>query len=368
MSLQLSLGARVRKSPFFDACCKAGLTAASVYNHMYMPTSYGDPMAEYERLVNGVAMWDVAVERQVALKGPDALKLARILTPRNLDGLQIGQGKYVPMCYQGYLINDPILLQIDEDEIWLSIADSDIGLWVSAVAGTLGLDVTVFEPDVSPLAVQGPKSVEVVASLFGDWVRDLRYFGFRLTEIDGIPLVLARSGWSKQGGFELYLRDGRRGTDLWNIVAAAGAPFGIGPGSPNYIERVESGLISYGADTDVFTTPFEMGLDRFVDFNQQHDFIGKKSLMALKEAGVKRRFVGLKIDGSAFARPAENRFDVMCHGAFAGYVSAAAFSPRIGSNIALAMVSTTAIDAGAGVDVITGDEVRHANIVDLPFS
>ena len=226
----------------------------------------------------------------------------------------------------------------------------------------------MFEPDVSPLAVQGPKSVEVVASLFGDWVRDLRYFGFRLTEIDGIPLVLARSGWSKQGGFELYLRDGRRGTDLWNTVAAAGAPFGIGPGSPNYLERVESGLISYGADTDVCTTPFEMGLDRFVDLNQHHDFIGKKSLTALKEAGVKRRFVGLKIDGSAFARPAENRFDVMYHGASAGYVSAAAFSPRIGSNIALAMVSTIAIDAGTGVEVITDVGMRHAVIVDLPFS
>ena len=171
---------------------------------MYMPTSYGDPMAEYERLVNGVAMWDVAVERQVALKGPDALKLARILTPRNLDGLQIGQGKYVPMCnYQGYLINDPILLQIDEDEIWLSIADSDIGLWVSAVAGTLGLDVSVFEPDVSP-AVQGPKAVEVVASLFGDWVRDFTLFRLALRKLTGYRWCY-RSGWSKQGGFELYL-------------------------------------------------------------------------------------------------------------------------------------------------------------------
>ena len=305
----------------------------------------------------------------MALKGPDALALARILTPRNLDGLQIGQGKYAPICnYQGYLINDPVLLYIDDDEIWLSIADSDIGLWASAVAGTLGLDVSVFEPDVSPLAIQGPKAVEVVAALFGDWVRDLRYFGFCPTEIDGIPLIVARSGWSKQGGFELYLRDGGRGTELWNTVAAAGAPFGIGPGSPNCIERVESGLISYGADTDVCTTPFEIGLDRFIDLNQKHDFIGKKSLIALKEAGVKRRFVGLKINGPAFARPAENRFDVMHDGTNAGYVSAAAFSPRFGSNVALAMVSTTAIEAGTGVNVITGDGVRHAVIVDLPFS
>jgi len=239
MSLMLSVGARVRKSPFFAATRKAGLAAASVYNHMFMPTSYGDPAAEYDRLVNGVAMWDVAVERQVALKGPDALKLARLLTPRNLDGLLIGQGKYVPICnYDGMIINDPVLLQVGEDEIWLSIADSDIVLWASAIAGAYGLDVRVFEPDVSPLAIQGPKSADVVADLFGDWARKLKYFGFRITELAGIPLVGARSGWSKQGGFELYLRDGQRGEELWDLVAKVGAPYGIGPGTPNYVERL----------------------------------------------------------------------------------------------------------------------------------
>ena len=236
MSLMLSVGARVRKSPFFSSARKAGLAAASVYNHMYMPTSYGDPAAEYDRLVNGVAMWDVAVERQVALKGPDALKLARLLTPRNLDGLTIGLGKYVPICnYDGVIINDPVLLLVDDDEIWLSIADSDIVLWASAVAGAHKMNVRVFEPDVSPLAIQGPKSADVVAALFGDWVKELRYFGFRVTELQGIPLVVARSGWSKQGGFELYLRDGSRGAELWDLVAKAGAAYGIGPGTPNYV-------------------------------------------------------------------------------------------------------------------------------------
>ena len=185
-----------------------------MYNHMFMPTSYGDPAAEYDRLINGVAMWDVAVERQVALKGPDAMRLARLLTPRNLDGLVIGQGKYVPMCnYEGAVINDPVLLQLDKNEIWLSIADSDILLWAAAIAGAYGLHVRVYEPDVSPLAVQGPKSFDVVAHLFGDWVRELKYFGFRTTELAGIPLLVARSGWSKQGGFELYLRDGQRGEE-----------------------------------------------------------------------------------------------------------------------------------------------------------
>ncbi len=368
MAIQLSIGARIRKSPFFEASRKAGLVSASVYNHMYMPTSYGDPAAEYDRLINGAVMWDVAAERQVALKGPDALALAKILTPRNLDGLEIGHGKYVPICnYDGYIINDPVLLKIDHDEIWLSIADSDILLWAGAIAGALKLNVRVFEPDVSPLAIQGPKAIDVVSALFGDWVRELCYFGFQVHEITGIPLIVARSGWSKQGGFELYLRDSSRGIELWDMVAAAGAPYGIGPGAPNYIERLESGLISYGADTDEKTTPFELGLDRFIDLQQENDFIGKAALIELKAAGVKRRFVGLKLDGDPFDILSEDRFFVLFEGGCAGYVSAAAYSPRVGSNIAVGMVSMDAIKANSGVSVMIWGRQHLAEIVRLPF-
>ena len=368
MAVQLSIGARVRKSPFFQSSCKAGLVAASVYNHMYMPTSYGDPAAEYDRLINGVAMWDVAVERQVALKGPDALALARLLTPRNLDGLVIGQGKYVPICnHSGAIINDPVLLQVAEDEIWLSIADSDIQLWASAVAGTLKLDVDVYEPDVSPLAIQGPKSVDVVSDLFGDWVRELKYFGFRVTKLDGIPLVVARSGWSKQGGYELYLRDFNRGDDLWARVAEAGKPYDIGPGTPNYIERIESGLISYGADTDSRTNPFELGMDKFIALDQPHDFIGKDALIAMKKAGISRRFMGFIIDGPPLATTNEDRLLVSFDGENAGYVSACVYSPRVGENIGVGMVSTAPIDKGQTVIIHMADGPRSARIVPLPF-
>ena len=196
---------------------------------MIMPSHYGRGDEEYWRLINGVSMWDVAVERQVQLIGKDAGRLAQILSPRDLSTCKVGQGKYVPLCnHDGTLINDPILLKIDHDCYWLSIADSNILFWARAIAVERGLDVVVTEPDVSPLALQGPKAEDVVASLFGDWVRDLKYFWFHETQIGDIPLLVARSGWSKQGGFELYLMDGKKGTALWNIVREAGQPWDIG--------------------------------------------------------------------------------------------------------------------------------------------
>ena len=368
MSLALSVGPRVRKSPFFSSARKAGLAAASVYNHMYLPTSYGDPAAEYDRLINGVAMWDVAVERQVALKGPDAIALARYLTPRNLDNLKMGVGKYVPLCdYNGALINDPVLLQISDDEVWLSIADSDVKLWAAGIAGARGMDVRVYEPDVSPLAIQGPKAINVVRDLFGEWVNDIKYFGFCATELQGIPMLLARSGWSKQGGFELYLRDSSKGDALWDIVAEAGKPYGIGPGSPNYIERVESGLISYGADTDDTSNPFELGMDRLIDLDQSQDFVGKAALMDIKARGVTRRFMGLIIDGEKFTGTNEGRWRLEWNGQDAGYVSASAYSPRLDANIAMAMISVAAIESGDKVHVLNETGRLTAKIVSLPM-
>jgi len=236
---------RIRQSPYHDAILKEGVAGFTAYNHMMLPTGYGNPMLEYQRLIHGVSMWDVAAERQVAMKGPDALKLAQVLSARDLSKAKVGQGKYVPICdHRGTLLNDPILLKIADDEAWLSIADSGILYWARSVAAERGMNVSVYEADVAPMAVQGPQAEDVMAAMFGEEIRATKQFAFADNEVDGIPVKVARSGWSKQGGFEIYLLDCSRGVDLWNAVRDAGRPYQIGPGTPNGMERIESGLLT----------------------------------------------------------------------------------------------------------------------------
>ncbi len=359
--------ARLRPSPFYASAVAEGMTAASIYNRMIMPTSYGDPSAEYWRLINGVSQWDVGVERQVQLKGPDAGRLAQILSPRDLSGCKVGQGKYVPLCnHRGTIINDPILLKLADDLYWLSIADSDIWFWASAIAAERGLDVQVSEPDVSPMALQGPKAEDVVAHVIGDWVRALKYFWFRETEINGIPVAVQRSGWSKQGGFEIYLKDGTRGTELWNIFKEAGKPWGIGPGAPATAERTESGLVSVGGDTDEATNPFEVRLGKYVDLDVADDVVGIQALRRIKAEGVKRHQLGLVLEGATPAPLGFRREDILRGGQRIGMMTNCVWSPRMKANIGYALIDAS-VPAGDTVQVIRDQGPVAANLVELPF-
>ena len=369
MTYQIGIGPNLRKSAYFDATVRDGVKSFSVYNHMLIPGHFGDPEAEYDRLLNGVAMWDVAAQRQVELQGPDAGRLAQYLTPRNLSGTRVGQGRYVPLCdHGGWVINDPVLLKLAEDRYWLSVADSDIHLWAAAIGRERGWHVEVTEPDVSPLAIQGPLAVEVAAALFGETVRDYKYFGFAQTELDGIPLVLARSGWSKQGGFELYLQDSAMGDALWERVKAAGQAFGIGPGAPNDTERLESGLISYGADMRVQThraTPFEMGFGKLVDLDNGHDFVGRAALARLATEAPRRRLVGLFIDGSP--TPPGHQVALTRDGDEVGHVSEFAFSKRLGRTIGIGLMQTAAQEAAGPLALHIGGGAYEATLTDIPF-
>jgi glycine cleavage system aminomethyltransferase T len=361
--------ARLRPSPYYEATLHEGVKSFTVYNHMLMPTGYGKPEEEYWRLLNGVSQWDVAVERQVQLEGPDAARLAQMLCPRDLSKLQVGQGRYVPLCnHDGVLINDPILLKLDENRFWLSIADSNIWFWARAIAAERGLRVVVSEPDVSPMALQGPQAVEVAAQLFGAWVRELKPFGFRAATLDGIPLQVARSGWSKQGGFELYLMDGAQGTRLWQLVREAGRAWDIGPGNPNLCERIESGLLSWGGDTDDETNPFEVRLGRYVDLQVSDDVIGIAALRRVAAQGARRRQMGVVIEEGQ-GPPLGPSFvwhEILSGDTTLGHMTNGVWSYRLRRNIGFALVAS-ACTAGQAVQVRVGAAAFAARLVELPF-
>ena len=358
---------RVRRSPYYEATLAEGVRSFSPYNQMLLPTGYGDPEAEYWRLLKGVSQWDVAVERQIELVGPDAGQLAQILSPRDLTKCAVGQGKYVALCnHAGTIINDPILLKLAEDRYWLSIADSSILFWARAVAAERGLDVEVLEPDVSPMAVQGPMAEDVIASIFGDWVRELRYFWFREAEIEGIPLMLARSGWSKQGGFELYLMDGAKGVALWNLVREAGKPWDIGPGNPNHCERIESGLLSWGGDTDDHTNPYEVRLERYVNVNVADEVIGVPALRRIRDEGPARHQLGLIFEGEEKVQPLAVWQDILKDGRKVGDVTCNVWSYRLEKNIGFALISR-ALSPGDSVEVRRDGATVAATLTELPF-
>ncbi len=359
--------ARLHASPFYEAVLAEGMVSATVYNNMILPTGFGDPEAEYWRLINSVSQWDVGVERQVQLKGPDAGTLAQILSCRDLSNCKVGQGKYAPLCnHAGILINDPVLLKHSDDLYWLSIADSDMWLWARAITEERGLDVEVSEPDVSPMALQGPKAEDVVAHVLGDWVRTVRYFWFSDAEIEGIPVTVQRSGWSKQGGFEIYLRDGTRGTELWNIFKEAGRPWDIGPGAPATAERTESGLLSLGGDTDQTTNPFEVRLGAFVDLGLPDEVIGITALQRIKAEGVRRHQLGIILEGDAPDRLHYTWEPVLVDGQKRGDVTNTNWSPRLKKNIGYALIDISC-QPGDRVQVARADGIVDAELVDLPF-
>ena len=357
---EITFGPRVRKSPYYEATVAAGVSAFTIYNHMYMPTSYGDPAEEYRRLTERVALWDVAAQRQVEIVGSGAAALTQSLSARNLAGLKPGRARYAPICdHDGNLINDPVVLCLADDRFWLSIADSDLGLWVKAVAADRYVDVRVFEPDVSPLAIQGPCADDLAADLFGaDLVGSLGFFHHVGVELDGVELVLCRSGWSKQGGFELFLTDGSRGVELWETVMAAGARFEIGPGAPNPAERIESGLLSYGSDNDSRTDPFEAGLGMWVNLDGGYDFIGKRALLARAERGIERSLVNVSFVGaddslSTGVLPLEHPRELTLAGTgdVVGELRNAVWSPRLGHSIGIALVAAGAAVPGTCLTV-----------------
>jgi aminomethyltransferase len=371
MTFDMSLvqcGARLRRSPFFAATQRHGAKAYTVYNHMLFPIRFADLEDEYWHLLNHVTLWDVSVERQVEITGPDAFAFTSRLTPRDLSRCAVGQGKYVVITAEdGGIINDPVLLRLGENHFWLALADSDVLLWARGVALAAGLRVTITEPDVSPLQIQGPKAKEVVQALFGDAATGLRYYWFLETKLDGIPVIVTRTGWTGEVGYEIYLRDGSRGEELWERIMDAGRPHQIRPTGPSDIRRIEAGILNWGADMTLENNVYEVGLERLVDEGKSADYIGKAALERIRRAGVAQKSVGVEIAGEPIAfNPA--KWTIKVGGRAVGRITSAVWSPRLKKNIGYAMLPSAHAGLGTELGVeIPGVGERRAVVVEKPF-
>ena len=361
-------GTQIRKSPYFESTVKWGATGFSVYNHMYIPRDFGSPEQNFWNLIEKSILCDVAVERQVEITGPDAYKFTQLLTPRDLSKLAIGQCKYVLITNnEGGILNDPVLLRIAENHFWLSLADSDVLLWAQGVAVNSGLDVQIKEPDVSPLQLQGPTSGKIMIKLFGDDIKDLKYYWLREYDLDGIPLIISRTGWSSELGYEIYLRDGTKGNELYEKIMEAGKEHGLQPGHTSSIRRIEGGMLSYHADADINTNPFELGFDRLINLDNDNNFIGKEALKKIKDNGITRKQVGIEIDCKPLSGPNTTFWELKKDNMNIGKVTSAVYSPRLKKNIALAMVSVEQSEIGNEFQVTTNEGTFNCIVVEKPF-
>ena len=352
---------RVRGTPFTPGVQAAGVKAYTVYNHMLLPSYFESYEADYRHLKEHVQVWDVSVERQVSVKGPDALKLMRQMSPRDMDKMADDQCYYAPICdHDGGILNDPVLIKIADDHYWMSIADGDLLQWALGLAVWQGLDVEVVEPDVSPLAVQGPKADELMARVFGDVVRDIKFFRYKRLAFEDTEFVVARSGWSKQGGFEIYVDGAEYGMPLWNRLFDAGEDLNVRAGCPNLIERIEGGLLSYGSDMRRENTPVEAGLARFC--NSPEDYIGKSVIEEQKTQGPNQILRPLAIDGSGDLPHNASGWDVYADEKQVGLIASAVWSPDFNTNVSIGMIDREHWEPGTVLHVDTGAEVRSATV------
>jgi aminomethyltransferase len=370
MAFDMSLvqrGARLRRSPFYEAEQAYGPKGYTVYNHMLFPTNFDDFEAEYWHLLNHVTLWDVAVERNLEVQGKDGFRFAQLLTPRDLSKCAVGQGKYVLITApDGGIVNDPVMLRLGENHFWFALASSDALLYAIGLAARLGWDVQLGEPDVSPVQVQGPHSTDVVSALFGPDILSLKYYWFRELSLDGIPVIVTRTGWTAEVGYEIYLRDGQHGTALWERIMEAGRPFQIRPTGPSDIRRVEGGILNWGADMGLEHNPFEVGLERLCQLDGDFEFMGKEALRRVRDEGIRRKLVGVEISGDRLEMNF-TKWPTHADGVPIGQVTTALYSPRLEKNIGYAWMPIERAAEGNRVTVATPSGEREATVVPMPF-
>ena len=362
---------RIRKSPFYEGTLKAGVTSFTVYNHMFLPTLYKSHEEDYKSLVEDVSLWDVAAERQVQIEGEDAAEFVQYLTPRNLSTFKDNFCRYCLLTDEnGGIINDPLVLKFSNNKFWLSIADTDVLLWCKGIAINSKFNVKITEPEACPLALQGPKSFDMMKEISGndDAIMGLKYYQFVETKLFDIPVVIARSGWSNQNGYEIYIKQESDGNNLWDLLMEAGESYKIAPGSPNQIDRIEAGMISHLGDTTLDDNPLELNLPKFCDLEQEAEFIGKEALKKIQNKGIEKQFTGFKISGEKIGYNLRRMPIKDDNGNTQGFISSCIFSPTFGCNIGIGFVKIDKISSTEVFKADIDDEERSIEIVALPFS
>ena len=362
---------RIRRTPYTSCVEKSGISGFTVVNHTLLPKAFKHTTIEdYYHLRENVQIWDVGCQRQVQIKGPDSAFLVQKITPRDLRSTLVGECLYVPLINDdGKIINDPILLKIKDDHYWLSIADSDVLLWAKGLALGFDLKVNIIEPKIYPLAIQGPKSEKLMISIFGSNISNIKFFHFDYFDFLGEKQLIARSGYSKQDGFEVYFSGFEKGSDLWDEIFKAGKEFNLLPACPNLIERIEGGLLSYGNEFNRENNPYECNLGPFCSQNNDFDYIGKRALLKIKNEGVNKKIRGILFDGGP-CPPCVKPFPIFSRdGIQIGQITSGIHSPKYNKNVGLAMISKNCWNAGTEVDVHTSDgKKRKGKISSLPFS
>ena len=366
-SFSIAKSRRLRGTPYTSRIEKQGVTAYTIYNHMLLPAAFGSIEDSYHHLKQYVQIWDVAAERQVEISGKDSAKLVQLMTCRDLSKSKDGRCYYCPIIDDNAgLINDPVVLRLNENKWWVSLADSDVILFAKGLAIGNKFDVKIFEPDVDIMAIQGPKSFELMEKVFGDKIVNLKFFGFDYFEFGGDKHLIARSGWSKQGGYEIYVEHNVSGLKLYDHLFEIGKEFNIKPGCPNLIERIESGLLSYGNDIDNGDNPYECGFDKYINIESEVNFLGKEKLKKIKSEGIKKKLMGVMLDIDKISITGSLELSDQNNNII-GELRSACYSPHFKKVIGIAMMKKPHWNVDQDIKAKINGEICEGKVCDLPF-
>ena len=358
---------RIRSTPYTSRIEKQGVTSYTTYNHMLLPAAFGSIEDSYHHLKKHVQVWDVAAERQVEISGKDSARLIQLMTCRDLSKSKVGRCYYCPIIDdQAGIINDPVVLKLNEEKWWISVADSDVILFAKGLAIGNNFDVKITEPNVDIMAVQGPKSFKLMEKVFGEKITKLKFFGFDYFEFKGTKHLIAQSGWSKQGGYEIYVENTKSGLELYDYLFEVGKEFNIKPGCPNLIERIESALLSYGNDMDNGDNPYECGFDKFINLDSNIIFLGKEKLKQIKSEGIKKKLMGVILEAKEISL--SRSLDIKDEKSNkVGELRSACYSPHFEKVIGIAMLDMSFLRMSKSVKIDIKNSTYNGKVCDLPF-